>query len=264
MHEVLPITEGQWAGAIAFLTKTTDRIGYADIQGGGIIVFDVERKEVLWDWSVHGELGDGISIDPALDYRREGMLKNESWDWDHSNAIIMRVHENGDEEIWLSMRDQDWIVSIDTDTDRVLWRLGREGDFTGNVDTWFFQQHGPELHVIDGTPHVLLFDNGMFRAIGESRQSRVIELVLDEERMNVTLVAAIDGFYSPTGGDADLLPDGQHLQYLVGDGEDRYVAEVTWPEGEEIWRMSCDTEDPLYRAAYAPSIYDQRWAYDTE
>ena len=260
MHEVIPITEGQWDGAIAFLTKTTEKVDNAERQGGGVIVFDLDNQEVLWDWSVHGVMGDNKPIDPLLDYHRDGLYDEEPWDWDHVNALLHRMHDDGREEIWISMRDQDWLVSVDPDTDRVLWRLGREGDFGGSPDTWFYQQHGPELQIVDGEAHIFLFDNGTVRHDG-ARRSRVIELALDEEKMKVELVAELSGFYSRTGGDADLLPDGEHVQYVAGDPPSTsdtlpYIAEVSWPEGEEMWRMSCDT-DQLYRAHYATSIYAQ-------
>ena len=33
-------------------------------------LFDPDTEEVLWDWSAHGELGDGQPISPRLSYQR--------------------------------------------------------------------------------------------------------------------------------------------------------------------------------------------------
>jgi hypothetical protein len=258
MHELIVIEEGRWKGAFAFLTKTVETIEEEQIYSGGIVVFDRANDEVLWDWQMHGELGDGQPIDTAMSYDRAGQgAASHGSDWDHANALIHRVGDADREEFWVSLRNQDWIIAIDVDTDEILWRLGYEGDFAGGDDTWFYQQHAPEIRVVDEEPHLVLFDNSAIRADGDGGASRVLELAVDEEAMTVELVSELTGFFSPAGGDADVSADGDRLMYVVGVEEPPYIAEVSWPEGELLWRYECELEQ-MYRADLYPSVYERR------
>ena len=108
---------------------------------------------------------------------------------------------------------------------------------------------------------MLLFDNGTVRPDG-GYYSRVIELALDETAMTATLTGAVDGFYSAGHGDADLLPDGERLQYVVGWADVPYVEEVAWPGGGVTWRLDCPETVELYRATFFPSLYDRAWWYE--
>jgi hypothetical protein len=262
MHDVIAITEGQWAGAIAFLTATTDIIDGEELLAPGIVVMDPETGEVLWDWLAHGTLGDGIPIDPSIDYQRRGLLGEDKDSFVHANALLHRVYPDGREAMWLSLRRQDWLMSINTETDLVNWRLGLGGDFDGTAHTWFYQQHAPEVRVHDGETRVLLFDNSAYRPNGGG-QSRVIEIAIDEEAMTAEIRHEASGFFSFAMGDADLLHDGERLQYVVGWNTPTEIVEVSWPDGDELWHMTCDTKR-MYRVDSFPSLYDRTWWYEVE
>ena len=263
MHELIAISEGQWAGAIAFLTATGDEVAEGFRIGGGIVVLDPVTLEVLWDWSAHGMLGDDVPLDPALDYSRFGLL-GEQPDWLHVNALVHRIRDDGGEEFWVSMRSQDWIVAIDAQTDAIRWRLGRDGDWSGPDEAWFYQQHAPEVSVVDGELRLLVFDNGTRRPEGDGKRSRVVELALDEASRAVSVIGEVDGFFTAGHGDADLLPGRDRLQYVVGWSETPSVEEVRWPDGEALWRMDCPDSDELYRSTFFPSLYERGWWYDVQ
>lgn len=259
MHEIIAISEGAWAGAVAFLTASVDEYDDQDIVGNGIVVVDPDTLEVLWDWSAHGVHGDNQAIDPKMPYDRLGMLE-EQHDWLHANALLHRVRPDGGEEMLVSLRSQDWIIAVDTETDEIRWRLGQGGDFAGDSDAWFFQQHAPELHVEGDKLRMFVFDNGNIRPSDEGF-SRVIELELDEQAMTATLISEVGGFFVEGHGDADLLPGKDRLQYVIGWEGTPYVEEVSWPGGEPLWRLDCPEVHELYRATYFPSLYERTWWY---
>lgn len=279
-HEVIEIQEGQWTGAVAFIAVTEDWPDGVTHFGAGIVVFDPLTETVLWDWASHAERMDGVPIDPLLPYHRYG-LGYSGETWHHANAIIHEVDDTGHEYFWLNLRNQDWIVKIDTETDEVVWRLGYEGDFelVDDLDAvepvpldprqWMFRAHAPEvLQSAGGRTRFLLFDNGVFRPglDGEPDQSelysRVVEFEIDEVSRRATVVRSFgdpdplspDHFYSDYYGDANLLPGGQSLTYVKGE-EGPYVAELSYPDGAEIWRLVCEPEWDIYRALYFPSVY---------
>ena len=82
--------------------------------------------------------------------------------------------------------------------------------------------------------------------------------------MEVELVHEVGGFFSPFYGDADLLPGGDRLQYVVGLSAQPRVAEVSWPDGEPLWTMTCPDVQQLYRVNFFPSIYERDWWYDID
>lgn len=288
-HEVLLIDQGPWAGALAIMTATWDTIGEGDSAEDrlayGLIVFDPGAHQVLWDWSAHGELGDDQPIDPKLPYDRLGASASDPTQYMHSNALLYRTAPDGVGELWMSVRHQDWIIAIDTETDAVRWRLGRQGDFqfVDDLDAadpvvqddsqWFYAQHGPSFHGDDGDRiGLFLFDNGKGRvdsdglSADEVDYSRALELHLDTTGMRASIgwshgspyPADPEWMYAAGGGDVDLLPGGDQLQVLKG-WDATFVQHLSYPQGEELWRWSCpDGEDDTeqYRARYALDLAD--------
>jgi hypothetical protein len=283
MHEVIELGEGPWAGALAFITlaiETTDE--GVPRTGAGVVVMQRDG-EVLWDWSAHGKLGDGVPIDPKLDYERDGLKDGED-DWQHANALVHLVDDDGRQSFWLSLRTQDWIIKVDVETDAVVWRLGYEGDFAlvDDLDAaapaalspgeWMVHQHAPEIIERSGDrTRFLVFDNGYPRR-GEDGQwnlesdsySRVVAFELDEATMQAAPVfdhgprdaGDPDHFYSYGGGDADRLPGGEALMFVSGWQYPTLIEELSYPGGEPSWRFECqDVGEGQYRVNYFPSLY---------
>jgi len=281
VHEVIEIREGQWAGKVAFLTINEDWPDGITHLGGGIIIFDPLTEEVLWDWNAHGERLDNQPLDSLMPYHRYGIGgTNDEALWQHPNAFILEVAPDGHEYFWISMRKQDWIVKIDTETDGVVWRFGNEGEFTlvDDLDAtdpeplpaweWMYRQHAPELLSSEpGRQRFLLFDNGTVRPdeFGEPNwdnlYSRVLEFEIDQTSMLATVNYEYTGadlpdemFYSSGYGDANLMPGGSSILYTKG-ADGPYIAEISYPDGEELWRFECSSEWYFYRALFFPSIY---------
>lgn len=290
-HELIEIVEGPWSGAIAVLTTATEWIdhgeGLVEYHGNGIIVFDRASKDVLWDWSVHGELGDAEPIDPSIAYEREVLLDG-AIDWLHGNALVHVVEEDGQQYFWMSLREQDWIINIDVQTDEVVWRLGYEGDFTLvddldsstpqtlDPDLWMYHQHSPQFVSRTGSrTRMLVFDNGAIRASAadvpdwDDEYSRVVEFEFDEDTMYATVrfehgdsdPESAEHFYSFGVGDVDISRDGQSLFFNSGWDDPGFIAEITYPDGEERWRFACEAYQP-YRILVFPSIYETTDGYD--
>ncbi len=291
MHDVLELTEGPWEGALAFLTACADDVQGVNLQAGGIIVFDAETDQVLWDWCAHGAQGDGVPIDPLLDYDRE-TLGSDPVDWMHTNALLHGLNEDDSQFFWISARGQDWLIKIDVATDAVEWRLGYGGDFLLVEDLddptspellateWFFHQHAPEWVERAGTRvRFLVFDNGNVRADEDGgvstapTYSRVVEFAIDEQTRRASPVfeygepdpAEPGHFFSGGDGDADLSPGGDAVQFVAGWARPSFIGDISYPGAQERWRYACDVvndADTMYRVNYYPTLYDTLWRYD--
>jgi arylsulfate sulfotransferase len=135
-------------------------------------------------------------------------------DWLHGNSAQLAP----DGSIVMSLRHQDWVLKIDyangTGTGNILWRLGKDGDFTIIGDPndsypWFSHQHDAEWEF--GTAYMSLFDNGNTRISqnpGENSRGQVLNI--NQSTMTARLVNNFDlGVQSLALGTAQVLVD-QH------------------------------------------------------
>jgi len=113
----------------------------------------------------------------------------------------------------VSCRSINAILILDADSHEILWLWG-----PSNVSA----QHHPRL--IDNG-HLLIFDNGVYR-------SRVVEVEVPSG--TIVWEYSHDGFYSPTRGSVQRLPNGNTL---VTDSDSGYVFEVT-PRKKVVWRFA--------------------------
>lgn len=266
-HDVIEIMEGPWTGAWAVITRTLDN----DLFGAGIVVFDPLTRDVLWDWSAHGFAGDGRSIDPdALPYGRDGNDPEHPRDWLHANALA-HGRTDGVDHFWLSLRHQDWVIRVDTATDRVDLRVGLEGDVAlvrrdepdveAEAAEWMYHQHAPKWTPnADGTMEMMLVDNGNTRPGGDP-YSRLVRYVLSADRTT----AWVDWSYGepepseqyfmlPTAGDIDAAGPGG-VRFTHHDDEAGWVSQVGW-DGELQWQWMLPGHGELYRTESYASIYD--------
>src|SRR5262249_55970410 len=114
-------------------------------------------------------------------------------DWLHTNSL---QYIAADKSILLSVRDQDWAVKIDYNdgngSGNVLWRLGKDGDFTyqGTSDPypWFSAQHDVAFEDAETDARMMsVFDNGNSRYQQQGGDSRHQLLNVDEATKTVTL-----------------------------------------------------------------------------
>lgn len=247
-HELAVLEAGPYAGAWLLLTGALEQVAGEPYRGAGIVVLEPEGA-VLWDWSAHGEPGDGVSIDPLLPYSRLGPA-GLTLDWLHANAVRPLLDPDGTQAFLLSLRSQDWLVRVEPDGS-IGWRLGHEGDFTlvdleGTPlpDTeWFSHQHDPHVIAHDGVrTELVLFDNGNDRPGGEPFFSRAVRLLVDVDAGTATLLWSWSepGFYAdkqgtalPVGDDVLVLdPNGPRVMWT---GTEPY--ELLWPSQVSMYRL---------------------------
>ena len=184
--------------------RTVDLNGTPRVYDGDMVIVLDENFQVTWTWNafdfldVHrGPIGEQTDTDPV--------------DWLHSNAVSWSP---ADANLVVSMRHQDWVIKIayanGTGDGRVLWRLGKDGDFTlDSTDPypWFSHQHN--AHFIDNTTMVV-FDNGNTRrADFPDSNSRGQVYTLNEQNHSASLRLNADlGNFSEAVGSAQGLPNG--------------------------------------------------------
>lgn len=281
-HEFVPLSSGQWAGAVAVLTLASETAVDGQLMtGNGLVVLDLVNDTVLYDYSLLGSVGDGVSADERLPYTRAGSSSAD--DWTHANGLALGVDSEGREFVLMSLATQNWVVKLLPDTDELQWRLGHEGDFT-LVDAlgggaarpatdWFYHQHHPTLVArSDGRTGLLIFDNGADRAESAGGEptpggnySRVLEFVLDEEAGEAALPFEYgptdrddpEWFFSANRGSVRILPGDDRLLFLLGDPQE--MREISYPGGEPRWSLSCDGSEPMQRVTWLESLYDAGW-----
>lgn len=155
------------------------------VKSDGILVLDRQGKKV-WGWSVFD----------ALDPLKDPKILAEKKDWMHANSVsfdrdgnyLMSFYNNG--QIW----------KIDSETGKVIWKFGRNGDFKMPADGIFDQGHAVHRNA-EGD--LMLFDNGTSK-----QTTRTLTFGLDEKnrtselKYHITLPAE---FYTARMGSAYLV-----------------------------------------------------------
>jgi len=168
--------------------------------------------KVVWSWKAHEHLDPVKDAIGPLDWRKE---------WTHSNALFEL--ENGD--ILTSFRNIDLVCIIDKKTGDIKWRYGQK---PGTVA----HQHNP--HILPNG-NMMIFDNGMNRAIMEVSYSRAIELDMETKEVKWEYKSpVITDFYSAACGSAQRLANGNTL---ICDTLKGRFFEVT-KEGEMVWEYT--------------------------
>ena len=180
--------------------------GDVDVLGDAILVLDRDLQ-VEWSWDAFENLdiyrkallGEVCNVGTGgCAIFRLAPVAN---DWLHGNAIQM----TSDGNLLYSARHQDWLIKIDyangAGSGRVIWRLGKDGDFTIRSDDpspWFSHQHDANFETGAASNRLMVLDNGNSRwAEDSSIHSRGQVLEIDEENRTASLVLNADsGDYS--------------------------------------------------------------------
>jgi hypothetical protein len=234
--------------------------GPVDVLGDMIIDLD-ENLQVVWSWSTFDQLdtrrtaplGEQCSLliigCPPL------QLAARANDWTHANSIS---YLPADGNLLLSMRNQDWVIKIDyaNGTGAVLWRLGRDGDFTIESDdpyAWFTHQHDVQYE----GGQLTVFDNGNTRC-NSGRvgcNSRGQALRIDEQARVATLELNADlGRYAEAFGSAQKLANG-NFHFTVGTQDTGLMGQSieTLPDGGKAYVLQ--TNAVMYRSFRMLSLY---------
>lgn len=184
--------------------------GIEHVAGDTLVEF-TPAGELVWTWNSFDHL------DPQR--RRHGFYEDlpvvnpvtneDGRDWTHANGMLY-----AEGIIYLSVRNQDWVLAIDHASGEILWRLGDEGDFTlAPGSAWFFHQHSLEWQA-DGS--LLLYDNGVGNPYLDDalEQTHAVRYTLDFDAMTATRAWIDDEapFISGIAGDADITSGGHVLK----------------------------------------------------
>lgn len=232
--------------------------GEVDVIGDTIIVLDSNLQvEWVWDSFDHLDVSRLSTLPHVCNGTTAGCppywLKPVANDWTHGNAVALTPDGN----LLFSMRHMDWLIKIDYDngngSGNVIWRLGREGDFTPVSDDpnpWFSHQHDGVI-LEDG--RLLVFDNGNFRFEDDkSVRSRGQVWRLDEAARTARLEVNADlGAYAFALGSAQALESGYHWGVGIV-GMTAMGVETNAGGGVVYW---LGTPSPVYRSYRLKDMY---------
>jgi arylsulfate sulfotransferase len=212
-------------------------------------VLDVSRPAVLGEVCLDGEFAC-----PPL------WLDDQANDWTHTNSID---YSPGDGNLIVSSRHQDWIFKIDyrdgAGTGGLIWRLGREGDFTlagAANDAWFSHQH--DANYI-GDDQVLLYDNGNGHADCLANPAQCVSYgkvyALNEAALTATPVLnASLGNYSFAIGAAQRLSNGNYaFTSGIYAGSGRARSHEVDPDGNMVFEL--EVSQRAYRSFRLRDLY---------
>ncbi|MDF2190324.1 aryl-sulfate sulfotransferase [Paraflavitalea sp. CAU 1676] len=198
------------------------------VTGDGILVLDKKGNKV-WSWSVFDV------VDPLSDPH----IVRDKADWLHANSLSLDTDGNYLLSFYLS--GQIW--KIDAKNGKLIWKMGRDADFT-------FSPGGPftESHAVHRTSknQLMLFENGVAK-----RQSSVLVYTLDEAdrkaHVDLSLPLPIN-LYSERMGSAYFVGDSS---MLVCSSQANSVS-LAGKNGEILWRIR--TGFIPYRAEFIDSL----------
>lgn len=226
--------------------------------GDMILVLDPSLR-VVWTWDAFDHLDVRRAATLGDLCNRDGcpptFLGDAPLDWLHGNAVT----ETPEGNLLLSLRSQDWVIKIDyqngAGSGAVLWRLGKDGDFTihsSDPNPWFSHQHDAE---IEANGLLSLFDNGNVRqSDNPAATSRGQVFRIDEQSRVAELVVNADlGVYSFALGSAQLLENGNYFFNagfrFTGNGVSLEVDRT----GKAVYGLQSSA--PMYRTFRLRDIY---------
>ena len=201
-------------------------VGLDTLVGDGIVVMDTTGK-VLRNWSAWKE----------WDIKNDPYITRFAYDRFHMNAL--NFDKDGNYLVSVSIEDQIW--KINAKTGKIMWKLGKNGDFKMDSSAYFSFQHSVNINS-DGD--LMLFDNSLVK-----NQSRGLSFSLDT--VNMVATTKIDAplpksKYTSRMGNSYLLPNRNLLQVSSKTG----AVFVTDLKGEILWEL--DSYFVPYRAEYVP------------
>lgn len=215
-------------------TKIVDMTPYGgaglDTLGGdGILVMDTTGK-VLWTWSAWD----------VWDIAKDPYIKRFAYDRFHVNCI--NFDKDGNYLVSVAIEDQIW--KINAKTGKLMWKLGKDGDFKMDTTCYFSFQHSVNINS-DGD--LMVFDNSLWKKV-----SGAVSFKLDTVTMTAkTVIKATlpPEKYTSRMGSAYLLPNGNLLQTSSKTG----TVMVTDKLGRILWELN--SYFVPYRSEYVPPAF---------
>lgn len=252
-HDVIELANGNFLA----LSQSFRDVDYPDLGTqytvGDLIVEFTPDGDVVWTWDCFDHLDPQRRRENGEDLIVDPLNGENALDWTHANAVL---YDEATDVVTMSMRHQDWIISIDRASGDVLWRLGDEGDFTlDDGERWFFHQHAPQWQD-DGT--LLIYDNGNGNPYIDplTVHTRAVRFALDTNTMIATVPWQDDESFFQVlfAGDADRI-EGGHI--LVTD------AAMFGAMGQVTARIRELDESQSPMRIWSITTPMNRWAYRT-
>ncbi len=203
--------------------------GMDTLGGDGILVMDTSGKE-LWTWSVWD----------VWDIAKDPFIKRFAYDRFHVNSL--NFDTDGNYLVSVAIEDQIW--KVNAKTGKIMWKLGKEGNFKMDTTSYFSFQHSVNINS-DGD--LMVFDNSLWNKV-----SGAVSFRLDTVNMTAkTIIKATlpPAKYTSRMGSAYLLPNGNLLQTSSKTG----TVMVTDIKGMILWEL--DSYFVPYRAEYVPASF---------
>jgi len=201
--------------------------GIDTLGGDGILVMDNQGKKI-WEWDVWDN----------WDMEHDPFLKEFAYDRFHMNALNFDVDSN----YLVSVAIEDQIWKVNKQTGKIMWKLGKNGDFKMDTSYNFSFQHSVHINP-DGD--LMVFDNSLWKKL-----SGAVSFKLDTIQWTATpnIHAMLPpSKYTSRMGSAYVLPNKNLLQCSSKTG----AVMVTDREGKILWQLNCYFVP--YRAEYIPA-----------
>lgn len=227
-------------------------------------IVGVVRDFKLWDLKGEGVAQDTLWGDAimVMDTTGKVLKKWSAWDvWDIAKDTRMdslkhdRFHFNTisfdtDSNYLISSPIENQVWKVNPTSGKVVWKLGKNGDFKMDEKSYFYFQHAPH---INKEGDLLLFDNGDFSPQDTAtvrKRSRALSFTLDTAKMTATakISAPIPKKqYTARMGSAYLLPNENILQTSSKTGG----VLITDKDGKVLWELN--SYFIPYRTEYVPT-----------
>ena len=200
--------------------------GIDTLGGDGILVMDTTGKKI-WEWNIWD----------VWDIKNDPFIKQFEYDRFHINSLSF--DKDGNYLVSLAIEDQVW--KVNATTGKIMWKLGKNGNFKMDTANYFSFQHSVHINPYGD---LMVFDNSLWR-----KQSGAVSFSLDTT--NWTATPKINAIlprskYTSRMGSAYVLPNGNLLQTSSKTG----TVMVTSERGKILWELNCYFVP--YRAEYIP------------
>jgi len=225
-------------------TTSTGKTWLGDV----ITIVDDGTKDILWQWKLHEH----------VDAAEHNEFARWSVDWSHCNTAhyYPNYYYSGRyrQVVLLLSRSLDTFWVVEYPSGDILWSCGQHGEFgRREPPSEPFLSAAHELEMI-GLNEFIVFDNGNYR---KPQISRAMTFTVDPAAGTMAETWSWTDpdnlMHDLSGGDADLLPNGNVLVTHVTEGR---IVEVT-PDKEIVWDMQAvipgtSQVHPVYQCERVP------------
>ena len=200
--------------------------GIDTLGGDGILVMDNKGKKI-WEWDVWNE----------WDTDHDPFLKEFAYDRFHMNSLNF----DKDSNYLVSVAIEDQIWKVNKETGKIMWKLGKNGNFIMDSAYNFSFQHSVHINPYGD---LMVFDNSLWK-----KRSGAVSFRLDTVKWAATpqIHAMLPpSKYTSRMGSAYVLPNENLLQCSSKTG----AVMVTDQNGKILWQLNCYFVP--YRAEYIP------------